>query len=537
MRTTREMQWRKHLLAGAAMIVMVLLLAIFADAFSIVSHAESAAKVTATSAKIRKEPNSSSEVVGSTERDKVISIKSQVQGSDGYTWYEVYIDSNTLGYIRSDLVEITDGTTPPSGTAPSTSTQAPPTQTAAPPVADEPLVAVTAVNPASANVTNGNPSVRVRQNASTTSRILTTVENGMALTITGSATGTDNKTWYQVTFIANGAEVAGFIRSDYTTVKPEELTPYTEEPPVIDQPPVEEPPVTDPEPVEQKAYETMLVGDEWRLVDTAANESYGIQTLFDGVEENGKLYTDSLKTVKNQKIIIIILVMLLIAASGAVALLILKVKDMADAQYFSEVENETMRRRGAKSQGGQKVMQTVGGERQGNRASGAAQGQRPQGAPQGQKRPSGQNQRPQGSGQGQPRPAGQGQRPQGGGRPQSDVQGQQRPAAQGQRPQGSGRPQGAGQGQPRPAAQGQRPQGSGQGQPRPAAQGQRPQGSGRPQGDVQGQQRSAAQGQRPQGGGTAQGRQNSGWQAKNFMADDEDDFEFEFLNYDGDDEK
>ena len=511
MRTTGEMQWRKHLLAGAVTIVMALLLAILTDGFSIVSHAESAAKVTATSAKIRKEPNSSSEVLGSTERDKVISIKSQVQGSDGYTWYEVYVDSNTLGYIRSDLVEITDGTTPPTGTASTAPTQAPPAQTAAPPVADEPLVAVTAVNAASATVVNGNPSVRVRQNASTTSRILTTVENGMALTITGSAAGTDGKTWYQVTFIANGAEVTGFIRSDYTTVKPEELTPYTEEPPVIDQPPAEEPPVVDPDPVEQKAYETMLVGDEWRLVDTMANESYGIQTLFDGVEENGKLYTESLTTIKNQKIIIIILVMLLIAASGAVALLILKVKDMADAQYFSEVENETMRRRGAKPQGGQKVMQTVGSERQGSRASGAAQGQ---------KRPSGQSQQ---------RPSGQSQRPQGAG------QGQQRPVGQGQRPQGS-RPQGAGQGQQRPAAQGQRPQGAAQGQQRPAAQGQRPQGS-RPQGAAQGQQRPAPQSQRPQGGGTEQARQNSGWQAKNFMADDEDDFEFEFLNYDGDDEK
>ena len=522
------MRWRKHLLAGAVTIVMALLLAILADGFSIVSHAESAAKVTATSAKIRKEPNPSSEVLGSTERDKVISIKSQVQGSDGYTWYEVYVDSNTLGYIRSDLVEITDGTTPPTGTASTAPTQAPPAQTAAPPVADEPLVAVTAVNAASATVVNGNPSVRVRQNASTTSRILTTVENGMALTITGSAAGTDGKTWYQVTFIANGAEVTGFIRSDYTTVKPEELTPYTEEPPVIDQPPAEEPPVVDPDPVEQKAYETMLVGDEWRLVDTMANESYGIQTLFDGVEENGKLYTESLTTIKNQKIIIIILVMLLIAASGAVALLILKVKDMADAQYFSEVENETMRRRGAKPQGGQKVMQTVGSERQGSRASGAAQGQkRPSG--QSQQRPSGQSQRPQGAGQGQQHPAGQGQRPQGAG------QGQQRPVGQGQRPQGS-RPQGAGQGQQRPAAQGQRPQGAAQGQQRPAAQGQRPQGS-RPQGAAQGQQRPAPQSQRPQGGGTEQARQNSGWQAKNFMADDEDDFEFEFLNYDGDDEK
>ncbi len=520
---------------GVMTIAAVLLLAVFVKGFSIVSHAESAAKVTAASANIRKEPNSTSETIGSTERDKVISIKSQVQGSDGYTWYEVYVNADTLGYIRSDLVQITDGTTPPTGSAPATSTPPPSTPTQAPTaqIPDEPLVDVTAVNPASAAVTGGE-SVRIRQNASTTSRIITTVKNGMALTITGMATGTDGKQWYQVTLLSNGAETTGFIRSDFTTVKAEELTPLTADPPA-EEPPAEEPPADNPEapvePAEEKAYETILQDGQWMLVDVEGKysnnpgEAFSIDTVMEGVKKNAAMYEESEKTVKMQKIIIIILVIILVIAAAAITLLIFKVKDITDAQYFNEVENETLQRRGARTQGGgQKAIQTAGNERQGGRGAGARQG-----ASQGQQRPQGgrpagasQGQRPQG---GRPAGASQGQRPQGS-RPAGEGQGQRpqggRPAGEGQRPQGG-----------RPAGEGQRPQGG-----RPAgAQGQRPQGARPAEQPPQGNQRPASQGQRPQGNRPAsQGQQNPGWQSKNFMAD-EDEFEFEFLNYDGDDSK
>ena len=99
---------------GMFALVLVLGAGLFAENLAFVSHEESAAKVTASSAKIRKSADSSSEVIGSAAKDKTISIKSQTKGADGYTWYEVYVDANTLGYIRSDLVSITDGSTPPS---------------------------------------------------------------------------------------------------------------------------------------------------------------------------------------------------------------------------------------------------------------------------------------------------------------------------------------------------------------------------------------------------------------------------------------
>ena len=481
MRRTKEMQVGWLLLRSAVTVALVLMAAMFMRGFSIVSHAESAAKVTATSAYIRKTPDASSETIGSAEKDKVISIKSQVQGSDGYTWYEVYKDANTLGYIRSDLVEITDGTTPPTGTVPAASTTTPtPAPTTSTPIPDEPLVDVEAVNPVEAKVQGGD-SVRIRQNASTTSRIITKVKSGMALTITGTATGKDNKTWYQVTFLSNGSEMSGFIRSDYTNVNPDTLTPYTEETPTED-PGVDEPP-EEVEPVVEKAYDTLFQDGVWILVDSEAGQGYDIQELFTGVTTNAELYMESEKTVKTQKAVIIVLVILLVGAAAAITLLIFKIKDVTDAQYFSDVERETLSRRSTRPQGSRPA-----GAPQGGRPVGSSQGQRPQGS-----RPAG---APQG---GRPVGSSQGQRPQGG-----------RPAGA---PPG-GRPVGSSQGQPRQAAQGQRSAASSQGQPRQAALGQRP-------------------AQQPR---STQGQQSPGWQSKNFMADD-DEFEFEFLNYEGDDAK
>ena len=73
------------------------------------------------------------------------------------------------------------------------------------------------MQPISASATGGQ-SIRVRANASTTSQIVTTAKEGLALTVTGQATGTDGNVWYQVTFIDNGSEVTGFIRNDYVTL-------------------------------------------------------------------------------------------------------------------------------------------------------------------------------------------------------------------------------------------------------------------------------------------------------------------------------
>lgn len=467
-------------------IALVLCLAVFADGFSIVSHAESAGRVISSGgANVRNTASASGSVVTSLAENETVSIRSQIQASDGYTWYEVYVDADSLGYIRSDLVEITDGSTPP------TSTQVAPSDPGTSNTdSGQSTAEVTAVNPVSANVTGGGSTgVRIRSSASTGSQIVTTVQNGLALTVIGQAEGLDGdgKIWYQVNFISDGSEVSGYIRSDFVELS-EELTPYTD--PVVD---TENPDESEsaPEPEVQKDYETVLQDGKWYLLVNATNQGYSIDELFQQAQMNTDNYEAMEKKAKSEKVWIIVLVILLTLAVAAVAFLIYKIKDMTDSAYFNEVEKETLRRRSELS--GRKVMQTVGADKrrpvQGQRPAGARPGQRPAGA--------GQGQRPAGAAQGQ-RPAG---------------------ASQSQRPSGAGQSQ-----RPSGTAQGQRPAGASQSQ-RPA--GAKP--SQRPAGTSQGQSPSKPQ---PQSAGGSQG-----WQSKNFMAGDDDEFEFEFLNYDGDEEQ
>ncbi len=489
-RTKEWFQLRGGLLGRVALAVTLVFLLWLSDGpFTLVSHAESAGRVISSNgANVRSSASATASVLTSYEQNTVISIRGQVQAGDGYTWYEVWVDDQNIGYIRSDLVEITDGSTPPA------STQVTPTQTEG--GSSLAQAEVSAVNPVSATVVGGGSSgVRIRSNASVNSQIVTTVQNNLALTVTGQANSldSDGKVWYQVNFNSDGSEVSGFIRSDYVQLSGE-LTAYEPEVPDTQEPETggeteNTVPTVEAAP---KEFDTVFQDGIWYL--TTPDGGYDINDLLSKINEYPALYDQSAKNVKTQKIVIVILVFLLVAAVGAIGFLVFKIKDMADSAYFNEVENETLRRRSA--QGG-RVMPTVGAEKrgapQGQRPARASQGQRPAGTPQGQ--------RPTGAPQGQ-RPAGasQGQRPAG--------------ASQGQRPAGTAQSQ-----RPAGASQGQRPVG--------APQGQRPAGAG------QGQKAAAAgqgQHQRPVGQG------NPKPQSKNFMADEDDEFEFEFLNYDGEEE-
>lgn len=55
-------------------------------------------------ANIRLKSSTDSEVLASVEGGAKVEICGTEVGADGYTWYKVYINGNTIGYVRSDLV-------------------------------------------------------------------------------------------------------------------------------------------------------------------------------------------------------------------------------------------------------------------------------------------------------------------------------------------------------------------------------------------------------------------------------------------------
>lgn len=303
-------------------------------------------KITTSSAKIRKEANTSCDVVGSAVYGETYDIVNEVTGSDGYVWYQISYEEDKLGYVRSDLMQKTGSTTT---TTPSTT-------------ASE----VTELQPVNCTVTGGQ--VNIRSNASTSGNKVAQVRAGEVMTINGQATDSENKTWYRVTFTSDNGDVTGFVRYDFVSVSGD-LVPVTEEePPQEVTPPVVEPPVTQaPEvvvPSLSKDYETVEDGGVWYLIDNLEGNRYNLESVMDAAVRNPQIYAEMEDKVKSQKGWIVFLVILVIFMGIAVTLLVLKVKDVMDEAYFSAVEKETIRQRQSQRQNSgsvnKNVMHTVG---------------------------------------------------------------------------------------------------------------------------------------------------------------------------------
>ncbi|MBQ7954181.1 MAG: SH3 domain-containing protein [Lachnospiraceae bacterium] len=488
-------------------VAAVLMVLICASAFEMQVQAEGTGKVTVASVNVRKKADQNSDKVGGLLRNETFVIKDETTGADGKTWYLIEYGEGKEGYVRSDLVSV-DGASS-SGSSNTSTSGSTSTGTAS---------EVTKLNPVSGTVTGSKVNIRAKADAN--SAKVTSVTEDTVLTITGQATGADNKVWYQVTFISENKEIQGFIRSDY--VDPAgNLTPYTEpvknpepsttpETPSVQEPSQEEPPVE-----VSKDWDTVQVDGQWTLVENSSGKYYVVNDLIQISKENAQKLEEVTGTVKGQKVAIVILVLLLIIFGAALAFIVFRFKDIIMEELLGmKAEPAPVRR------------------------------------PEGQRRPvNGQGRPAQRPGQ---RPA---QRPAG-----AQGQGNQRPVAPAQRAAG-GPEQRPGQ---RPAgAPGQRPGAQGQGAvQRPAGSpAQKPVGAAKPAGAVK-----PAEAAKPVGAErvapafdvngakeeqirqeTSKSLENKQMERKvalndtakkpkNFMTD-EDEFEFEFLNWDGEDEE
>lgn len=298
-------------------------------------------KVKPSSAKIRSEANTSSEALASVEAGDELTIKAKTTGADGYIWYQVFVDANTLGFIRSDLVEA-DGTVPEMQASSSQTT----TDNSSDSQADTQTVQTTVTAEVeqmanqSATVTGGD--VNVRANASTSSSKVTTAKNGTAITVTGKATGSDGKVWYQVNFINDGTEVTGFIRNDYV-----ELGEIIEEIPQQEETVEETEAVEEPVQTVSKDYDTVLETkedgtQEWYLYDYGSGLKYSIPDLMSVTQNNTEADGVLEKQVKQQKIVIIIMVVLIIILVLGVTLLFFKMHDSYEEDDDDDEQFEEM---------------------------------------------------------------------------------------------------------------------------------------------------------------------------------------------------
>lgn len=166
------------------------------------AYTQTTGKVTSDNVKVRESASTTAKQVSSLKNGDSVDIVDESKDASGYVWYKIYVNKNEFGYVRSDLVSKAGGSSSSSGTTSNSS------------AASLPETAVTAVEQKSATIITD--SVNVRSGAGTSYDSVGKATKGETVTITGEATGTDNKTWYKVTFGANGKE--GFVRSDLVEI-------------------------------------------------------------------------------------------------------------------------------------------------------------------------------------------------------------------------------------------------------------------------------------------------------------------------------
>ncbi|MBD5521590.1 MAG: SH3 domain-containing protein [Lachnospiraceae bacterium] len=305
-----------------------------------ICFADATGKVTAPSAKIRKSADINSEVVGSSENGKTITITAQVTDAAGTVWYEVYVDSNTKGYIRSDLVSVDAS----SGTIPTQSTQADaPAQTNA---SDTPVVTASGAEvPAETEMEAQYASVKVpaakiRGTASTTAGVVSTIPQNTQVIVTGKTNGSDGKDWYYVTFTTtDGQEKTGYVRNDLVTLgemvtdgepseEPQETSEGSDEP--IDEP-------------EEKDYDVVFEdnedGGEWYLYNNLEGKKQKLDELFEAAEAQENNDTMYSSTITKQRIVIIVMILVIVIMAFAITIMLFKLRDAYYEAYEDEEED------------------------------------------------------------------------------------------------------------------------------------------------------------------------------------------------------
>ena len=301
---------------------------------SITANAQGTTKVKAESAKIRSSASTSSEVKASVVKNDKLDVLAQTTDSNGYTWYKVYVNGSDTGYIRADLVAEVEGSVKTESASNTSESSAPSTNEGQ---AVE-FVQVEESTVTGAKVTAG--SVNVRSNPSTGASVAGKAKEGMEVTVTGEAADADGKTWYQVSFNADGKDVEGFIRSDFL-----EVTANAEPEPVEE--PVEEEPAEEEETEisVNKEYELVYEAnpegvEEWFLYDHNRGTKQSLADLLSVVRQTQDNENSATKQLKTFKILVIVMVAVILALIIGITLLIFKLRDSYEYEYEDDDDED-----------------------------------------------------------------------------------------------------------------------------------------------------------------------------------------------------
>ena len=173
------------------------------------AYTETTGTVSQDNVKVRESASTTATQVSSLKIGDTIEIVDEATDASGYVWYKIRVNKSEYGYVRSDLVKKNGSTDSSTATTTTTSTTSQ-TNAAA---ASLPATTVTATDQKSATAVDN---CKVRSGAGTGYDQVGNLTKGDTVTITGEATGTDSKTWYQITYGDSGK--TGFVRSDLVNI-------------------------------------------------------------------------------------------------------------------------------------------------------------------------------------------------------------------------------------------------------------------------------------------------------------------------------
>jgi hypothetical protein len=173
-----------------------------------------AAKDPNSSINIRESASVASPIQSVASPGDQIQISNSVVGNDGYTWYEVQLNS-ARGWIRGDLIttESAVARAPAASEGPSVPRE--PARAPTPesrPFAPDPSPYSSSNQSAVLNATDPNSSINIREQAGTASLVRHIGYPGERVRVSDRTQGDDGYTWYRVEF-ESGA--AGWVRGDF----------------------------------------------------------------------------------------------------------------------------------------------------------------------------------------------------------------------------------------------------------------------------------------------------------------------------------
>lgn len=299
--------------------------------------AENTGTVKVGSAKIRANTDTSSAVVGSASQGKRITLTGETKDASGVTWYQVYVDANTTGYIRADLVDRNDDGTLPQLTSGGGSQEGGESDAAQESGGDSSQAAggaETAMDAQYAMISAA--SAKVRSGPSTNDSTVASLEKDSRVVVSGQSNGSDGKVWYYVTFTAeDGSEKSGFIRSDLLELGDMVPVPEEEAPPEPDPEPEPEPSVNnDYELVYQQEADGTYV---WYLHDNVGRTKQKLQQILDAAAQAQSVdASEDAKVLVRQRIAIVALGIL--AGVLVIVIIVMAVK-LRDA-YYEDYEDD-----------------------------------------------------------------------------------------------------------------------------------------------------------------------------------------------------